>query len=180
MIQKIHLINIILFNYQYKPTTHFYSISFLINKTIEYILKKIPEKFIDICEFFFNNFNNLNIFFLGNILINNHSENILYYLSRIYSIIKKYHLYDNQYNFTQTNKQIIKKKIIRNPKKKTVARNRRNRSVKLIQTEGKSQDYKKNINKNFAKIKNETYLKNSKIYLLKNILKLLNNINDFK
>jgi len=178
MIQKIHLINIILFNYQYKPTTHFYSISFLINKTIEYILKKIPEKFIDICEFFFNNFNNLNIFFLGNILINNHSENILYYLSRIYSIIKKYHLYDNQYNFTQTNKQIIKKKIIRNPKKKTVARNRRNRSVKLIQTEGKSQDYKKNINKNFAKIKNETYLKNSKIYLLKNILKLLNNIND--
>jgi len=128
--------NVILFKYIYKPTTHIYSNSFLINKTIIHIFKKIPEKFIDICELFFNNFNNLNVFFQGNILIRNHSEYILSYLNHIYSIIKNNQQYDNQFNFST-----IKKK-------------------------------------NLAKIKNETYLKNSKTYLLKNILKLLNSYDD--
>ena len=125
-------INFYSFNEQ---TTHIYSNSFLINKTITHVLKKIPEKFIDICEFFFNTFNNLNVFFQGNILINKYSENILSNLYRIYSITKCNQQYDNQFNLHLKNE-------------------------------------------NLAKIKKATFLENSKTYLIKNILKFLNNYND--
>ena len=88
-----------------------FSIEHLVKKVIKEIFKKLPEKSIEASNFFLNELNIINFYIEGNILMANHSEFIIPYLSNEYLLIKN----QKYIQYLKNNKdKYVKNYIIKN------------------------------------------------------------------
>ena len=104
-------IEIIFYDLRY---VHTYSISYLVNKAMIEIFKKIPDKFTDASKFFMIYCKSMDIYSQGNLLIRNNSKLIVPHLIYIYSLIKN-KKYKQEYMSSSKYVEInIKKYLIKN------------------------------------------------------------------